>query len=912
MKKKLTVNKLALGNLKTRKKQYTVMIIGMIFAMVFLSGILFLFSSIMSSWDYLQGVTYGKADAIWTNADEETVNEALGEKYYKEAGYAHIIGYGFTDEIAKGTAVGWLDENGKKLANPILLEGVLPTKENEIAIESAALSSMNIKAEVGEKITLNFRAQNGATAFDEYTEKTYTLVGILKNKRSNITTYDVLGYNKEKRDLVPAAIVADNTKTELGGREALTAYLGERKWSDEYEAFEREKMSSDNMYYIMESRNMGNSEGYDTENTIIFAVIIVAVLAGISCLSVINSFNANLKERKKQIGLLRAVGATKRQIVNIFGREAFIISLIVTPVSVLISYFAVKGIISLLGENFVFVPNFKVLILCAVFSVLCVMIATLVPLVSASRISPMQSIRNIETARKMRKKKIKSKTEFTVSSLISKRAMTFSKLRQIVVSVILAVSIFVSCFVFSWYTHNKGLFNHIDSDYKLRIAMDTGYGYVNYDSVNGGFAENDRQQVLSNRYVSEVTGYKVASANMLVSFMNSDYRKFVSGNYNYNFPNEYYYMESHAERVKFEATIKPEDIEKYYFTKLYESYTNAKEKIGYGEFIGVDVIALDENTFDGFEKFVYDGKIDIERLNSGEEILLVAPKKVGIYFNGSKYGGIEEIKNDEVDNNDCLFKADCDFKAGDEIPVSFLTAASPNETSGIPDEFERKDCETKIGALLDEVPNEAWFSTSKIKIITTVKGLENFVKGRTYKSLDIFLNTECNEEIDGEMQSFLKEMTDNIVGSRFTSEYSFVKEQKTDETRLLIAGAAVALLFFAVCIAIINNTITTSIRESKTKIGTLRAVGATRGELVKIYVKELLSMLMWGVIIGFTTFTVGYFVVPIIAREALDITYNPFGAIAFCLITFAVCTTNLYLKIRAEMKNSIIDNIREL
>ena len=45
MKKKLTVNTLALGNIKNRKKQYTIMIIGIILAMVFSSSIVFLYSA---------------------------------------------------------------------------------------------------------------------------------------------------------------------------------------------------------------------------------------------------------------------------------------------------------------------------------------------------------------------------------------------------------------------------------------------------------------------------------------------------------------------------------------------------------------------------------------------------------------------------------------------------------------------------------------------------------------------------------------------------------------------------------------------------------------------------------------------------------------------------------------------------
>ena len=47
--KNLTVNKLAFGNLKERKKQYTLMIIGIILAMIFSSGTIFFFACSMNS-----------------------------------------------------------------------------------------------------------------------------------------------------------------------------------------------------------------------------------------------------------------------------------------------------------------------------------------------------------------------------------------------------------------------------------------------------------------------------------------------------------------------------------------------------------------------------------------------------------------------------------------------------------------------------------------------------------------------------------------------------------------------------------------------------------------------------------------------------------------------------------------------
>ena len=47
MKQRLTVNTLALGNLKKRKKQYTSLILGIILAMVFSSSVLLMVSSMV-------------------------------------------------------------------------------------------------------------------------------------------------------------------------------------------------------------------------------------------------------------------------------------------------------------------------------------------------------------------------------------------------------------------------------------------------------------------------------------------------------------------------------------------------------------------------------------------------------------------------------------------------------------------------------------------------------------------------------------------------------------------------------------------------------------------------------------------------------------------------------------------------
>lgn len=103
--------------------------------------------------------------------------------------------------------------------------------------------------------------------------------------------------------------------------------------------------------------------------------------------------------------MLRTVGATKRQIIIIFGREAFIISLICVPVSIALSCLCVKVGFMILGDRFIFDANIWAIVACAVISVICVMLAALVPLIKAARVTPVQTVRNIEMTRKYVRKR---------------------------------------------------------------------------------------------------------------------------------------------------------------------------------------------------------------------------------------------------------------------------------------------------------------------------------------------------------------------------------------------------------------------------------------------------------------------------------------------------------------------------
>ncbi|MDE6110865.1 MAG: hypothetical protein K2F65_02990, partial [Eubacterium sp.] len=188
-KKKLTINAIAGSNLKKRKKQYAIMIIGIILAMVFSSSIvLYLFSSTET---YLEQAKekYGAQDAIVYSYDnnESDFKKAKEDGAITDYGVGHIIGYAYLeeDESNMGMSVGWLEDKAKEISHQSLLEGEYPTEENEIAVEKSALFKLGIDAKIGNDITLKVKTQSNDEYFNTK-EKTYKLVGILSNKKSNI------------------------------------------------------------------------------------------------------------------------------------------------------------------------------------------------------------------------------------------------------------------------------------------------------------------------------------------------------------------------------------------------------------------------------------------------------------------------------------------------------------------------------------------------------------------------------------------------------------------------------------------------------------------------------------------------------------------------------------------------------
>ena len=186
MKKKLTVNTLALGNLKNRKKQYASLIIGIILAMVFSSSVLLMFSSLVASVYQQEKDSIGNQNGIYINATRKLFADAAGNQLVGDYAFARVVGEVFTQNDVSYTVAAY-DEKTAQLANIQFIEGAYPQKENEIAVERSTLARLDSDAAVGDSITLRFAVKDGEDHLPQIKEKTYILSGIASNKLSNIS-----------------------------------------------------------------------------------------------------------------------------------------------------------------------------------------------------------------------------------------------------------------------------------------------------------------------------------------------------------------------------------------------------------------------------------------------------------------------------------------------------------------------------------------------------------------------------------------------------------------------------------------------------------------------------------------------------------------------------------------------------
>jgi len=497
------LNKLTIKNLKLNKKRTVVTIIGIMLSVALITAVASMYASgIKSLIDYetkLKGnfhtvfynVPVSDMDKFENNRNIETLNITKGIGYAKvdskneDKPYAYIKG--FTKESLNNLSIR-------------LVSGRLPENDNEIVIPTHLKTNGRLNLKVNDTITLEVGKRIDSTGYEldqnnpyqksdsdgsgesliETKTKTYKIVGIIERPATNIENYTAPGYtfitymdnNKISGNVdVYARFTKDGTKSWyetianiLGVDPVLfkKVYNQESGYSDKdieklSEQMENAYLIDVNKYLIDLETNPISSSSISGLGIVVSIVIGIIVFTSVFCIK--NSFDISITEKIKQYGMLRSVGATKKQIKRNVFYEATILGLIGIPLGILLGYLAsyILIIISNYYVSDMMQAGFK---LEFAFSWLAIIVAIILGIVTiyfsafrsakrASKVSPIDSIRNSANI-KINPKKIKSpkfiKKVFGMGGEISFKNLKRNKkkYRTTVISIVVSVFVFIA------------------------------------------------------------------------------------------------------------------------------------------------------------------------------------------------------------------------------------------------------------------------------------------------------------------------------------------------------------------------------------------------------------------------------------------------------------------------------------
>ena len=496
------LNKLTIKNLKLNKKRTVVTIIGIMLSVALITAVASMYASgIKSLIDYetkLKGnfhtvfynVPVSDMDKFENNRNIETLNITKGIGYAKvdskneDKPYAYIKG--FTKESLNNLSIR-------------LVSGRLPENDNEIVIPTHLKTNGRLNLKVNDTITLEVGKRIDSTGYEldqnnpyqksdsdgsgesliETKTKTYKIVGIIERPATNIENYTAPGYtfitymdnNKISGNVdVYARFTKDGTKSwyeTIANILGVDPVLFKKVYNQEgYSNDDIEKLSEQmenaylidvNKYLIDLETNPISSSSISGLGIVVSIVIGIIVFTSVFCIK--NSFDISITEKIKQYGMLRSVGATKKQIKRNVFYEATILGLIGIPLGILLGYLA--SYILIIISNYYLSDMLQAgLKLEFAFSIIAVLVAIILGIVTiyfsafrsakrASKVSPIDSIRNSANI-KINPKKIKSpkfiKKVFGMGGEISFKNLKRNKkkYRTTVISIVVSVFVFIA------------------------------------------------------------------------------------------------------------------------------------------------------------------------------------------------------------------------------------------------------------------------------------------------------------------------------------------------------------------------------------------------------------------------------------------------------------------------------------
>jgi|GEM_PF-1528391 len=361
----------------------------------------------------------------------------MASAYVQEIGYEQSPDISGADNERRGYQpiystydyfVGAMSPNFTKMCKLKILKGELPQNDKEIIIPLEMYASDRYTYELGSVLSINACARyfEGRKVNDLTSIKVDDLTGVteslyeIETKEYTIVGVYVLPEYVRWSGIGFYSLLTITNDTMPGN--AVNAYF-ELKDPTQYVAFSEEKFEDENSYlYNKDYIRMMNSA--DDTKTIFqinsVGITALAIIVLLAIMLIYNSFSTSSMERIRAIGLLKSVGATRRQIRQLMMCEAFYYIVIGIPLGVL---FGNVGSMVLFNRLRTMATQAGAYMLTqridlnyrlsientigpALLALITILVAIFIPMIRVSRISPIEAVRinNVNTIKPLRKK----------------------------------------------------------------------------------------------------------------------------------------------------------------------------------------------------------------------------------------------------------------------------------------------------------------------------------------------------------------------------------------------------------------------------------------------------------------------------------------------------------------------------
>ena len=915
--KKLTFSSMAAARLRANKRQYMSLVLG-IFLSIFLISTL-----VLSVWGIYQAELQKRYDKVgfldFVILDNDGINDEVVHTFdeFDRFGHAYISGI-VTD---RNVYVGYYDEVGLSLMNLKPVEGRLPEAPGEIALEKSAMDILEADWQLGEVVELAITPVDGV----EETRQ-FTVVGFLPERSEHFNVIDHNGLNQ-----FPAILTSSQEFPFAVGRLGSHYIMGLAKYATLNQAIESiwtaihaDRFGSGGMPSFYGLSITGEQQVFygvgnflNTDREMYSLILMACVLAGsliLSCgIGISGAMEGVLSKRREEIGVLRALGATRRQIRRMFGRENLLLALILSPLSILGSIGAVWVLSLLLPGSLVFAVNLWLLLPIALFSIIVILISGYLPLVRASKLMPMSVIR--DTAMLRRSKGVKTKKEFSPTRLMAARQVRFNPTRQLGASVLIAMMLLGSGML------GAMVYSYSDLTWEDRSAfsVDRSYGESSRLGVSlydkEGLSRQSIQQILALDHVKSI--FIDREMDIIVQLDKvPQYAKASVRAEQYGMLDDVMFaeaMEGRPDREFYEGLREQKQ----------EEYQQLRKTYGFeGEAFQMSIMTMDLNKENVriLEEHLTEGSVNVDAINAGNQVLVLAQEmwvltnEVGGYTTFSQ----DAMFFDEYVKDGAILMAENDaFYAGQTLPVTQLYSEDREHAT-----VYREDAQVQVCGLVDSLGDLPYSCWGSCVLITTEQGLENMgLRMEGLKNIQVYLEGELSAEEETRLERQLNAIARRSDGYSVQNWAENYRERQQANQQEMILYASVVTVFFAVAVGMIVSSVTRQLNSEGRTIGMLRAVGADEMAILGCYSGQLNASILGGLAISFGL--LGLYCLAFLidglryhytmsSKEALLCLMIGIIICVMAAFCYLICKFLLRFRIREIVNKSIIDNIREL